>query len=453
MKKLILSVILVSGCLLQFNSYSQEIQSLTLKQAQEYALENNINIKNAKLDILSARKTAWENTSMGLPKFGIVVSYQHLSKIPEMTFPTPYLINPVGEPGYGPEMIEMGYNFEPIKLGVENSTTIDATLSQLIFNAPYIVGLMARKTFFTMSEQSLQKSESDVKESVANTYYMVLIAEESKIILDSSLKNLDRTLFELKAMLKEGFIENTDVDQLELTASNVENVLATIEKQVELAKELLKFQIGMDLNQEIILSEKLIDIIEQVDIETLLEEKLDLNNNINYQLISSQEKLSQTKIKMEQVSILPTAAAFYNHQEKTNRADFDFTFPDIIGVSLDIPIFASGQRYAKITKAQIELEKVRNLKEQVSQGLMLEAQNAQITLMTSHEKYVNEKRNMELSKKIYDKTFIKYKEGISSSMDLTQASSQFLTAQSNYFTALYEVLNAKTKLDKILNKS
>jgi len=262
---------------------------------------------------------------------------------------------------------------------------------------------------------------------------------------------MKKTLMEFEAMFKEGLIESTDVDQLKYTVTNIDNTSKMLERQVAIAYRLLKFQMGMDLSQEIILSDQLDDVIAGITMESIINKNLDINSNITYQLLNTQESLQEALVRLEKSAYLPTLAAFYQHQEKPFKADFDFSFPDIAGASLSIPIFSSGMRNAKVAQANIELEKSRNTKKMAVQGLMLEAQQSHIMLQSSFEKFINEKSNQELAKSIYNKTLIKYKEGMSSSMDLTVANSQYLSAQSNYFNALLEVLQAKNKLDNILN--
>jgi len=135
---------------------------------------------------------------------------------------------------------------------------------------------------------------------------MILIAEENKAILDSSFSNINKTLFELKEMLKEGFIEDTDVDQLQLTVMNIENTLKALNRQIEIAYRLLKFQMGIDVEENISLSENLVDIVEKINVESILNDSFDYNKNINYQLLSTQEHLTLQNLRMEKTSILPT---------------------------------------------------------------------------------------------------------------------------------------------------
>ena len=421
-------------------------QSFTLAQAQEYALKNNINSKNARIDIDIAKKKICETTSIGLPQINGKVAYQNIFKAPVMNFSTPYLIT---DPD--PTKMKLGYNEFPIALGVEQNWTYSLSASQLIFNGSYFVGLKTSKTFSKLSQEGLTKSETDIKESVANAYYLALTLEESKRLLDSSIIKMERTLFEMSEMCKQGFIENTDTDQMALNVLNLKNTILSVDNQIILSYQLLRFQMGMKVTENILLTDKLDDVIGQINAEALLSATFDVNNNINYQLLATQEKLTELNLKYEMSKSLPTVAAFYQHQELADKPAFNFNPPDVLGVSIDIPLFSSGGRAARISQRRMELEKMNNTKQQVAQGLQMEALQAKSDLQVAFDKYNNEKINLMLSKRIYEKTLVKYKEGVSSSMELAQANTQYLTNQSNYFMAVMELLNSKAKLDKILN--
>lgn len=428
----------------------------SLKQAQDYAIENNRNVKNARIDTELAKKKIWETTAIGLPQLSAAANYQHIFKVPEVSF-TSTMISKYRNVStlYGLEVagdsLFMNSVGVPVKLGVADNLTLDVTLSQLLFSGAYIVGLQASKVYYLMSDQNLEKSEIDVRESVANTYYLVLNLEQNMKIVSQSYQNILKTLSEMQEMLKMGFIENTDVDQIELTSVNLSNTVKTLERQLAASKDLLKFQLGLPFENDIELTDDLNTILSSITLEQVEGRQLNIENNITYKIMSTQEQLGELNLKREMSGYLPSLAAFYKHSEKLKKADFDFTMKDIAGVTLNIPIFSSGQRNVMVAQRKLELEKIRNSKNLATDGLKLEFINARNEFRTSYEKFLNEKHNVELAGKIYDKINIKYKEGLSGSLDLTTAQNQYLSAQSNYFSAAYTLLSAKNKLDKLTN--
>jgi outer membrane protein len=457
------NIIILTVLLLLANfSFAQEVKSFSLKDAQDYALQNSAEVKNAKLDNDIARKKIWEITSMGLPQINATGNYQHQFVVPTLNFggQTSLVLDPslpTGSP-LTSDMVGNQLHLKsdpgtPIALGLKNNTTFDFTLSQLLFSGAYIVGLQASKIYFQISDQNFQKSKIDMKESIANTYCMVLIMEGNRSILQNSLKNLQKTLSDMREINKQGLIEETDVDQIELTSVNIENALNTVNRQVDASYDLLKFQMGIPLENKITLKDNLETMLVSIDLATATSKQLNMKENITYKIMDTQEQFGKLVLKKEISNYLPNLAGFYRHTEKVNQPAFDFTPKDIIGVTLNVPILSSGQRVVMVQQRKMELDKISISKQKAIEGVKLDYSNALNDMNSTYEKYQNEKKNIELTKRIYDKTSIKYQEGISSSLDLTQVHNQYLTAQTNYYDAIFKLLTAKNKLDRILNNN
>jgi outer membrane protein TolC len=183
-----------------------------------------------------------------------------------------------------------------------------------------------------------------------------------------------------------------------------------------------------------------------------------LEDNIDYRLIQTQERLAEMNLKNERAQYWPTMGAFYSLSWAAQRNQFNFfDFNEkwyrsqVIGVNLNVPIFKSGSQKARVQQASIALDQARQTTLQVSQGLLLQEAQAKNALSSAYENYINVKENLELSQKVYDKTLIKYQEGLASSTDLTQANDRFLAAESSYIQAMSALLDAKNKLDRLRN--
>ncbi len=441
-------------------SFAQEIKSFSLQEAQDFALKNSAEVKNAKLDNAIAKKKIWEITSMGLPQINVAGNYQHQFVVPTINFggATNLILQPSLPAGtpltsdmVGNQLKLQTDSGTPIPLGVMDNTSFDFTLSQLVFSGAYIVGLQASKIYYQISDQNFQKSQIDMKESIANTYCMVLIMEGNLKILQSSYANMEKTLSDMRAINKQGLIEDTDVDQIELNSLNIENALKTVQRQVDASYDLLKFQMGLPLENKIALKDKLENMLTSFDLTALTSKTFNVKDNINYKIMDTQEKFGKLALKKEISNYLPNLSAFYRHTELINQPAFNFTPKDIIGLTLNVPILSSGQRVVMVQERKMELDKITISKQKAAEGVKLDYTNALNDVHSTWEKFQNEKRNIDLTKGIYNKTAIKFKEGISTSLDLTQVNNQYLTAQTNYYTALLNLLTARNKLDKLLN--
>jgi len=424
---------------------------LSISEAQTYAQQNNRTVQSSKINIDFAGKKIWENLALGLPQINVDANYLHQFVVPEISF-GPYLdIDALPDGPVTKADIEDAFkDSPPIPLGVPDNTTIDFTLSQLIFNGQYFVGLKAAKVVKQVSEKALVKTEDQTKELVAGAYYLLLVLQENIRVLKETQKSLDQTYNEMVRMNQQGLNEETDVDQVNINRSNITTLLTTIGSRRETSLKLFKYLLGVSFEKPVELTDNLEGIIEQGNLRYLSSPEFRIDNSVDYQLAGIQENLSELMLKLEKSTFLPSVSAFYRHQEQTNQPSFNFAVKDVIGANLHLPILSSGMRSAKISQARLDLEKVRLNKQDTEQGLIMEFETARTDYQSAYSNYTVNRESMALSKKVYDRTIIKYREGVSSSFELSQIQNQFLTAESNYYNSLLSLLNAKAKLDRIL---
>ncbi|MBE9466917.1 MAG: TolC family protein [Bacteroidetes bacterium] len=461
--KLIIACVIFLAVTKSYSQDSIKAFNFSLEQAQKYALENNVLIKNAQLDIEIAKKKVWETTAIGLPQVSGKVEYQDMLDIPTSLMPdflTPAIVGiNQGLFGLTPTAPIPESKYMPVKFGTQHNANWGITATELLFSGEYIVGLQASRAYLAMSKISKEKSEASVKKALTESYYFVLIANKSCEITDSTYLNMVRNLAEMQKMLEAGFVQKTDVEQLRLTVNSVKNTLLSLENQKSLADKMLKFQLGIPLDNTVVLTDDLNRIISQSKTEALLIEEFIFNKNIDYKLLENQEALQHLSLKREESKYLPTVSAFATYSKNAMRDEFNFFdsgfdwFPtSIVGLQISVPIFSSGQRWAKVKQEKLKLLKLGNLKNDTKKSLDLKYTQTRDNLVSSINKFENTKENFKLSKSIYDNTLQKYKQGVSSSMDLTQAQNQYLRAQADYFTAMAQMLNNKSELEEILNK-
>ena len=428
------------------NGNNGSIQQLNLEQAREFALEHSAAMRTARADLDIAQKQIWETTAIGLPQVEGTLGYQYYLDIPTSLIPAEFF---GGEPG----------EFEEIRFGTEHNLTATATVNQLIFDGQYIVGLRASRIFRELAAQNLKRSELEIINTINETYFLALVAEENLEIVKQNLRNMERTLYETEKMLEEGFTDPINVDQLKLTVSNMKNNISRLERQRRLTLNLLKFQIGMKVETELELTDSLDGLFDELLLEASIAADFDPQAHINYRIMRSQETMDEMVLRREQSSYLPRLSASFTRQEMAMRDEFNFFdrdrswFPSTyFGVNLNIPIFSSGMRRSQVQQARLELEKSRIAREQTRESLVLQMQEATTDFETSLEQYQNEKENLQLARRILDRTSIMHKEGMASSLELTQANDQLLNTQANYLGAMFDLLNAKNNLKKALGR-
>jgi outer membrane protein len=413
---------------------------LSLKEAQDYAIKNNKMVISSRLEVEASKMAIWETISNALPQVSATGSFTDNLKLMTTLLPGDFF----GRPG---EKV-------PVTFGSQFNSGASVQASLLLFNAPMYIGIETTKLVQKLSEENLAKSELDTKESVSTAYFLILVSEKSLQILEGNIANLNETLKSTKAMYSAGMAESTDVDQMVSNVTMIENTRSSMLRTIELNYNLLRFQLGVAAGTKIILSETLDVLTSQINVETLLSQQFDHEKNVNFRLIAGQEQMSMLALKSQKASVLPTLAGFYNYGTNgmgDKIKDQQWFQNSMTGLQLSVPIFGSGQKYSSIKKAQINLEKARTTKEMVTEQLLLQEKQLRYNLVNANLQYQSQKDNIEVAKRVYASTENKFKQGMASSLDLTQANSLYLQAENNYVSALMNLLQTKIALDKLLN--
>lgn len=435
---------LTGASILPAQDNAVEPVSYSLQEAVDYAVANNTNAQNARLDVLSADKRVWEATATGLPQVNASVNYNN-----NLSLATTLIPDFFGDPS---DKIE-------VQFGTKHFATAGVAASQMIFNGSFIVGLQTAKIFKEFSNANRELTEQQVKEAVTQGYYIVLLSENTLEALRGNLDNMRITFNETRELYKSGFVEEIEVDQLEVTMTDLENAVLSMERQLVASRSLLKYQMGLDLREEIKLKDRLEDFVEELDYQVLMTYEMDVESNLNYQILKDQERLAYMDMKLKQTEYMPNLSAFFSLDFTAQRDEFNlfdtgenWYNASAVGLSFNIPIFSSGLRMAGVAQKRIAYEQAQNTREFTAQGLKVEFMQAQYDLANAYEKFNREKKNLKLSQKVINTTETKYNEGLVSSLELTQVNDQFLQTLSNYTSAMVELLNAKVSLDILMNK-
>jgi outer membrane protein TolC len=457
MKRFFFLIAVVLSLFLNSRTQAQikNAQSFSLKEAQDYAFVNNYDLKNSAYDVDIAKKMVRQNTAIGLPQIDGGIDYMDYLSLPVSLLPAEFinLLIPAGQPHYP------AGSSVPVTFGQEYNATVRAKLTQLLYSGQYLVGLQAAKAYLETAKQKMVKDKMDVRDLVAEGYISLLIVEESSKILDSTYKSVNQMLEDGKATLKQGLIEDIDVDQMELNRSNLEATITTTKSQRLIAYNYLKFLLGLKENQEIKLTDNLTFFLNNVNKEVLINQEFDVNRNIDYSILKKQEYLTLMQYKLSKAAYEPTLAGFFGISGNAQRNEWSF-FNDKYpwyktvnwGVTLTIPIWSSGSRKNSVDQARLNVEKMKVLDEKTKVQLQLQVETTKKDFTNSYLVFTNKKKGLDLAGRIYEKTFSKYRQGVSSSTDINQKYSQFLSSEADYIQSLYDLLKNTIHLQKLLEK-
>lgn len=426
---------------LLFPVYSHAQTALTLQQAQDYALKNAMEVKNARYDAEVAKLQSDELLGIGLPKVTASLQYQNFITLATQVVDGSFF----GAPGQ-----EMRLQF-----GTPHNMTASLSASQLLFDGSWIVGLQASRAYAELQKKNLSKSEIELKSSVAQAYHAAAITDERLEFTRQTRSVLAQMTDETKAFYEAGYLEEQDYEQLLLSLSQIDNFISTLEGASKLTKDLLKFSIGMPLTEEITLGESVETLISNDD---LLAASFSADNTIDVQLAMSGLNMQELNLKNEKAKFLPNAALFYSLQAQAFRQEFNFTdtsrpwfAPQLWGFQINLPILAGGSQVKRVQKANVEVQRMKDTVEMTRQAKALEYNSTRTEYMTALDNYNHATKTLELAQKILYKNGIKFKEGIISSMDVSQSTTQVLEAQQTLAQAKQNLMNAAVKLKKALN--
>lgn len=424
----------------QVTGQEKKLKEFSIKQAVEFALNNNANVVNTVIDAEIAKAKRNEIRGMGYPQVSGNFDLKDFFDIPTSLIPAQFFGGTPGE-------------YAPIKFGTKYNATAGLTASQLIFNSDFFIGLKASKTYLSLAEKNIQRSKIETTVAITKAYYSVLVSLERIKLLDINLERVKKLLDDTRVMNANGFVEQIDLDRIQVTYNNLATEKEKIARLVLLTEALLKFQMGMEQSGEIALTDKLTgDPSSEISPDL---PKISYSSRIEYSLLEGQKLMNELDLKRNKLSYLPGIFAYGSYSKQAQRNELDIFkknvpwYPiGIIGASVNLPIFDGFQKQQRIQQAKLNVMKTDNTLKMVGNSIDLEIRSAKTNFDNAIASLTVQKKNMELAQGVTKITRIKYEQGVGSNIEVINAEASFKEAENNYFSALYDFYIAKTDLEK-----
>ena len=390
-------LVLITLLYLSLGHAQEKSYAFTLEDAINYAMTNSYAIRLADLDIDAAEKKKWETTAIGLPQIDADGTYSNFLKQGVTLIPSEIFGGPPGE-------------FEEVVFGTKQNLTGTVTLNQLLFDGSYLIGLQAAETYLKISSLSKDKTNQTVREAVINAYGQVLISKENIRILENNRALLQKNLDETKIIFQNGMTEEQDVEQQQITLSNIENELNKAIRLESIAEQMFNLSLGIPIDSEV----QFLDTIENIGLKSsdlaLLSQDFDLKNHIDYKIADNVVTTNELMVKYEKSRALPSLNAFLNYSVFANN-DNNIFFENngewfdssLFGVNLKIPIFSSMGRSARTQQAKIGLMQSQITLDETSQKLKLQVDTARNKYQFALDHYQTSKENLVLAESIAKK--------------------------------------------------
>jgi outer membrane protein len=440
MKRLSLLIAFMASAMI----YAQETSTLSLSQAIAYAEKNSPALQNAQTDVAIARQTVNTIKASGLPQVNAAAGYSDYIQIPGSYVPN-FL---GGNPEY------LFFQFQQ-----KYAANASIGLNQLLFDGSFFIGLQAAKDFVNLSQTMEIKSLNDLHMAVAKAYLLALTTSKNIDLINSNLSTLEKSLKDVTSLNEEGFAEKLDVQRLQLAVSNLQVQKEKLMNAVIVTQNLLKLQIGMDINTNITLTDDLETVNGAIPLAETVSNSFDAKKRVEYQLLNQTLGLSFLDEKRYKYGYFPTLVGYLQHQQTTNRSQFnffesnltpnnDFIPSTIWGLSLNIPVFDGFRKRSQIMDVRLRREKTMNDIRNFENFAKLEYNNSRLTYDVNLKQAETLKLNLDLAKEIYEKANIKFNEGVGSTLEIVQAENDLKTAQTNYMNALYDLVVSKLELKR-----
>ncbi|WP_295711736.1 TolC family protein [Mucilaginibacter sp.] len=454
-------------CAIAIKSYAQETPpnnqtfNFSVQDCINYAHEHQTAVINAGLDVKSAEYKVKETIGIGLPQIAASASFQDYIKTPSILFPNSlnglyYVLNQEGVKGSDGKVIA-AKTFDPVNFSIyqKYNSNLGLTLNQILFDGSYLVGLKASKTYKELSIRSLTRTKIDASVAVIKAYYQVLVSNQQIKLLNANIDQLKQQLDQTVAQNKQGLVEKIDVDRITVQYNNLLTNRENVVRLLVLNYQVLKFQMGMPIENDLTLKDKLenVNIDNSIADASVTSDTSFYHSRIEYNLSETNLKLNELDLKRKKSTFLPSlslnGSSAITYQNNSFSQLYSVSYPSTyFGISLSIPIYNGGQRINQVRQSQITVLKSRNDLYNLKNQLSLQANQARITFINGLQSLNNQKSNQTLAQEVLRVSKVKYQQGVGSSIEVTQAQTALEDADNKYIQGLYDALVSKVDLDQ-----
>lgn len=404
-------------------------QSLTLKEAIVFALQNKADAKKAALVVKNADYQIMEARSGALPKINGTANLAYNPILQQSALPGEL----IGAPG----------TTLVVPFGTKWNALAGVNLTQTLFNQQVFIGLKAAKSTKEFYILNADLTDEMIIERVSNAYYQVFTVKEKLNTLESSYSSTEKARNIIKSLFDNGLAKKIDLDRTNVNLTNISTVIKQSNNAVNQAENALKFYMGMAIENDIELVPQDMEITPH-----LLDETISTDGRTEIKILAKQKELLEFQKQAQIALYYPTVAlnAGYNWLGQgnkfplTNGSSQGVNWSDYSTISLgvNIPIFSGFSTKAKVAQAQIDIEKTQVDLEDTKLSLDLDYQNARSQINNSLSALDNQKANVTLAESVLSNTKSNYQYGLATLTELLEAEDSLVEAKNNYTNAILD---------------
>lgn len=410
-----------------------ETMLLSLEGAKQYAVEHNRTVQNAGLSVKQAEAARWQAIASMLPQVSGSLDYTNMC-------------------GYASKMNMGPLGVIDVPMNPTGSLSLQASMT---IGGQQIVGSLISNLAIEMQDVAKAKTVQAIEANVTNVYVNILATTETVDLLRKNLVNLQNLSKMTQNAVEVGAAEQIDADQLSVQVASMESAINTTERAVEVLYSSLRLLLGVSADEVIDLTDDLDNILNADEAMKLLSTELVLEDNYDYALSKKQAELAQKQVTLKAMEYVPTVTGFYQYSGKTyfgQAEGMNMTPPNTVGVTLSVPIWSSGVRAAGVTEKKLAYQAAQNTLADTEDQLKVQDRQYRYDLVSAYDNYQIQKRNIDVTQRVFDNMAKKFEYGYASSLDVTNTSTNLISAQQNYIQALTSMVQAHVNLKNLLNK-
>lgn len=419
---------------LQGIAQEKTVYRFTAQDCIDYGLKNNVQVKNALLDIQVQLQDNRVTTALALPAVNGAGNYTDYLKIPTQLLPGEFFGQPAG-------------TYIPVQFGTKYSAFGSVTLQQTLFDGQVFVGLQARRTSIDYRQKSLAVTEDLIRQNILKVYYQLVVSKTQIAQIEANINRTQNLLHVNTEIQKNGLGEQIDVDRTSVQLANFQTSEQTVQNAINNGYYSLKFLIGMPERDSLVLTDSISD--EDLKKGLLNEGNYKYENRSDFQVAQSALLLQEYNLKRYKLAFLPSLSLTGNYLRQGQGTEFNvfgkgqwFTSA-YVGLNLSVPIFNGFSKDANIRKAKYQLEQARNqlddLKNSIDNGIIQSVNNYYNAIRTLDF----QKKNVDLAAQVYNQSQKKYESGLGTLLDITNAQADLSIAQNNYINSMYDAVIAQ----------
>jgi len=440
-------ILLFSSLCVMLHVSAQEgpktVHAFSLEECVTFAQKNNVQVKNALLQIEAQVQTNREIGAAALPTINSNIGGTDYTKIPTSLLPGQFFGQPAG-------------TYIPVQFGTKFNANYGMNFQQLLFDGQVFVALQARAASLEMQRNNAALTEENIKANIYKIYYQLSASKTQLNILDANIERLSKLAHDAEIMYKNGFAEKLDVDKVSVQLNNLQTEKLKANNSVAIGFMGLKMLMGMPVKDSLSLTEVINE--QSLNNDILVENDFQYSVRKDYKYLGTLRKLTEYNVKRYQLSNLPTLSMSGAYSKNAQRTKFDFFeggswfTTQLVSLNLSLPIFNGFATDARIKRTKIELQQIENQMVGLKNNIDNEITQSRLNYISSVATVQFQKKNMQLAENVYQQTKKKFEAGTGSNTEISAAQADLVSAQNNYMNALYTALIAKVDFLKATGK-